>query len=69
MTHLLGEITPEDNSEKCLLESHKIESNIKQRKLLGIKTTMTYDVIHQGFHGRDKSCGKSQNREPFKQFR
>ena len=31
-------------------------------KLLGIKTTMTYDVIHQGFHGIDKSSGKSNNR-------
>ena len=39
--HLLGEIKPEDNSEKCLLESHKIENKIEQRELLGIKTTMT----------------------------
>ena len=28
--HLLGEITPKDNSEKCLLESCKIESKIKE---------------------------------------
>ena len=30
--HLLGEITPEDIAEKCLLESIKIESKIEQRK-------------------------------------
>ena len=41
--HLLGEITPEDKSEKCLLESRKIESKIQQRKFLGIKTSMTFD--------------------------
>ena len=35
--HLLGEITPEDATEKCLLESRKIESKIEQRKLLVIK--------------------------------
>ena len=60
--HLLGEITPEDNSEKCLLESHKIESKIEQRKITWDQTSMIYDAIHQGFHGRDKSCGKSSNR-------
>ena len=27
--HLLGEITPEDNSDKCLLEACKVESNIE----------------------------------------
>ena len=41
--HLLGEIVSEDSAEKCLLESRKIESKIEQRKLLGIKTAMTYD--------------------------
>ena len=62
--HLLGEITPEDNSDKCLLEARKIESKIEQCKLLGIKTSMTYNVIHRG---RDKSrkkiqgCGQSQS--------
>ena len=25
------------------------------------KTSMTYDAIHQGFHSRDKSHGKSRN--------
>ena len=39
--HLLGEITPEDTAEKCLLESRKIELKIEQRKLLGIKTSIT----------------------------
>ena len=47
--HLLGEIKAEDRSEKCLLGSRKIESKIEQRKLLGIKTAMTYDAIqHRG---------------------
>ena len=50
--HLLGEITPEDTAEICLLESRKIESKIEQRKLLGIKTSMTYDTIYRG---RDRS--------------
>ena len=54
--HLLGEITPEDNLDKCLLEARKIESKIEQCKLLGIKTAMTYDVVN---HGRDKSRNKN----------
>ena len=29
--HLLGEITPEDTSEKCLLESRKIVKNRKEK--------------------------------------
>ena len=57
--HLLGEIKAEDPSEKCLLESRKIESKIEQRKLLGIKTAMTYDTIHSNNNrGRDKSRNK-----------
>ena len=43
--HLLGKITPEDNSDKCLLEARKVESKIVQCKLLGFKTAMTYDAI------------------------
>ena len=58
--HLLGEIKAEDPSEKCLLEARKIESKIEQRKLLGIKTAMTYDSIQH--RGRGKYCSKSQNR-------
>ena len=50
--HLLGEITPKDTAEKCLLESRKIESKIEQRKLLSIKTSMTYDAIYRD---RDRS--------------
>ena len=75
--HLLGVILPEDTAEKCLLESRKIESKIEQRKLLGIKTSMTYDVIYRGrdrskkHRSRDcsnsvikscKYCGKTHNR-------
>ena len=57
--HLLGEIVLEDTAEKCLLESRKIESKIEQRKLLGIKTSMTYDAIYRG---RNKSKGKHHGR-------
>ena len=76
--HLLGEIVVKDTPERCLLESCKVESKIEQRKLLGIKTAMTYDSIQRGrnkFHsksqGRGRSssfirnckyCGKSHNR-------
>ena len=45
--HLLGEITLEDTAEKCLLESRTIESKTEQRKLLGIKTSMTYNAIYE----------------------
>ena len=61
--HLLGEITPEDNSDKCLLEACKVESKIEQGKLLGIKTSMPYDAIHNNNNnnrGRSKSKGKNQ---------
>ena len=59
--HLLGEILAEDSSEKCLLESRKIESKIEKRKLLGIKTVITYDSI-QSHRGRGKFRSKSQGR-------
>ena len=59
--HLLGEIVAEDSSEKCLLESRKIESKIEQRKLLGIKATISYDSI-QTNRGRGKFRSKSQGR-------
>ena len=55
--HLLEEITPNDNLDKCLLEAIKVESNIEQRKLLGIKTAMTYDAVNRG---RSKSKHKNQ---------
>ena len=58
--HLLGEITPEDNSDKCLLEACKVESKIEQHKLLGIKTSMTYDAIHSNNRSRSKSRNKNQ---------
>ena len=59
-----------------LLELRMIESKIEQRKLLGIKTSMTYDAIYRGrdrskkHRSRDHSnsviksckyCGKSHN--------
>ena len=59
--HLLGEIKAQDPSEKCLLESRKIESKIKQRKLLGIKTARTYNSI-QNHRGRGKFRSKNQSR-------
>ena len=59
--HLLGEILVEDSSEKCLLESRKIESKIEQRKLLGINAAISYDSI-QTYRGRRKFRSKSQSR-------
>ena len=60
--HLLGEIVSEDSAEKCLLESRKVESKIEQRKLLGIKTVMTYNSIHRGrYKYRSKSQGRGQS--------
>ena len=59
--HLLGEITPEDNSDKCLLEACKVESKIEQCKLLGIKTSMTYDAIQSYNNNRGRSKSKSKN--------
>ena len=60
--HLLGEITPEDNSDKCLLEADKVESKIEQCKLLGIKTSVTYDGIHSNNNNR----GRSKSRKKFR---
>ena len=64
--HLLGEIVAEDTPEKCLFESHRVESKIEQCKLLGIKTSMTYDAIksHRGrsnFRGKHQSRGRSSS--------
>ena len=59
--HLLGEIVAEDTPEKCLFESHRVESKIEQHKLLGIKTSMTYDAI-RSHRGRSKFRSKSQGR-------
>ena len=59
--HLLGEIVAEDTSEKCLLESRKVESKIEQRKLLGIKAAISYDSVQtNGFRGRGKFRSKSK---------
>ena len=58
--HLLGEILAEDTSEKCLLESRKIESKIEQRKLLGIKAAVSYDSIHTNNRSRGKFRSQSR---------
>ena len=60
--HLLGEIVAEDTSEKCLLESRKIESKIEQRKLLGIKAAVSYDSIHTNNRSRGKFRSQSKGR-------
>ena len=60
--HLLGEIVVEDTSEKCLLESRKIESKIEQRKLLGIKAAVSYDSIHTNNRSRSKFRNQSKGR-------
>ena len=57
--HIFGKIVSEDTAEKCLLESWKVESKIEKRKLLGIKTSITYEAIHRG---RNKFRSKSQGR-------
>ena len=44
--HLLGERVTKDSAEK-FLEPGKVESKIEQKKLLGIKTSMTYDAIYR----------------------
>ena len=59
--HLLGEIVAEDTSEKCLLESRKIELKIEQRKLLGIKAAVSYDSI-QTNRSRGKFRSQSKGR-------
>ena len=59
--HLLGEIVAEDTSEKCLLESRKIELKIEQRKLLGIKAAISYDSI-QTNRSRGKFRSQSKGR-------
>ena len=67
--HLLGELVNEHAPEKCLLELCKIQSKIKERKLLGIKTSMTYDAIYRGRntlrnkcnHGRNRSSGNNKS--------
>ena len=58
--HLLGEIVVEDSSEKCLLESRKVESKIEQRKLLGIKAAISYGSIQTNTRSRVKFRNKSQ---------
>ena len=58
--HLLGEIKAEDSPEKCLLESRKIESKIGQRKLLGIKTAMTYDSVQNRSRAKYRSKAKAE---------
>ena len=60
--HLLGEIVAEDTSEKCLLESRKIESKIEQRKLLGIKAAISYDSIQTRGRGKYRSQSKGRGR-------
>ena len=57
---MLGEILAEDTSEKCLLESRKIESKIEQRKLLGIKAAVSYDSIQTNNRGSGKFRSQSK---------
>ena len=42
---LLSKIESDDTIDKCLLEARKVQSQIEQRKILGIKTCMSYDAI------------------------
>ena len=49
---LLSKIASDNNISNCLLEARKIESQIKQRKLFGIKTNVSYDAV--GTYSRNK---------------
>ena len=42
---LLSNIASYNSIGRCLLEARKIKSQIEQRKLLGIKTNVSYDAI------------------------
>ena len=60
---LLNKISSDDMIGKCLLEARKVESQIEQRKLLGIKTKFSYDAVGQyGGTRRSKSKGKGRCR-------
>ena len=49
---LLSKIASDDSIGMCLLEARKFEFQIKQRKVLGIKTNVSYDAI--GTYGGSK---------------
>ena len=61
----LSKISSDDMIVKCLLEARKVEFQIEQRKLLGIKTNVNYYAVGQ-YGGnkryRSKSKGKGQGR-------
>ena len=44
---LLSKIESDDTIGKCLLEFRKVESQIAQRKIHVIKTSVSYDTIGQ----------------------
>ena len=66
--HLLGEISETDNSVKSLYEARKIESKLKQRKMLGIVTPdclVDVNAVKKKakFHKDCDYCGHSHNKE------
>ena len=56
---LLSKIASDDSIGKCLLEARKIKFQIKQRKLLGIKANVNYDVIGT-FQGNQRHRSKDK---------
>ena len=74
---LLSKIDSDDSIGKCFLEARKVKSQIKERKLLGMKTNVSYDAIktyrkNKRYRTRSKNkghgkghgheCGHSQHR-------
>ena len=58
---LLNKIESDDTIGKCLLKARKVESQIEQRKILGIKTSMSYDTIGQ-YGGNKRYQSKSKGK-------
>ena len=61
--HLLNEIEDHHDLNQCLQEASKIESQIAQQKLLGLKSVQ-YDSLGNQDRGRSKK--KNKNKDDFK---
>ena len=57
----VSKISSDDTIGKCLLEARKVESQIEQRKLLGIKTKFSYDAVGQ-YGGNKRYRSKSKGK-------
>ena len=59
---VLRKIESDNTIGKCLLKVTKVESQIEQRKILGIKTGMSYDAIGQ-YGGNKRYQSKSKGKD------